>query len=108
MMDYQKKKDDVLAVWQDLFDVCKKMVKQAKAGKEKINASLLKECNAFLRMSLQMMQDGIDEEEERRRNEEAQILDDDLPDFDDSPEDLGGDGNVSPMVKRLKTDVLEF
>ena len=105
-MDYEKKRTEILEVWADLFQVCKAMVKRVKSGKDTINASLLKEVNAFLRLSLEMMERNIEEEEQRKRDEENQIDESLLPDFGDD-EDLG-DSLVDPLVRPLRTNTLEF
>ncbi len=82
-MDYNKKRDEILAVWEDLFAVCKGIVKRVKSGKETINASLLKEVNGFLRLSLELIERNIAEEEEKRKDEEAtREMEENLPEFD--------------------------
>jgi hypothetical protein len=107
-LDYDAKRKEVLNLWEDMFKLCTQMVKKAKAGKIELKASLLKEINQFLRLSIDVIDRGAEEEEERRRIEDAAIDEDDLPTFDDDAEDLGRDGDVSPMAQRMKVDTLEF
>jgi len=106
-LDYDAKRKEVLLLWEDMFKLCTQMVKKAKAGKIELKASLLKEINQFLRLSMDVIDKGAEDEAERRRIEDAQIDEDDLPSFPDNDEGLG-DSLVDPMVRPLRTNTLEF
>ena len=54
-MDYAKKMEDLETLWEDSFQVCRGMVDAAKSGEMKLNASLLKELNAFIKQSVDFL-----------------------------------------------------
>ena len=51
MMDIQKKQEELTLLWSDLFDVCRALVDQMKAGKVELKAGLLQQLNSFLKES---------------------------------------------------------
>jgi hypothetical protein len=55
MTDYDKKRREVLELWETLFQVCQDMVSGVKQGNVKLNASLLKEMNQFLKLSIDVI-----------------------------------------------------
>ncbi len=66
-MDFNAKREDLKRLWEDSFSLCRTLIDGVKEGKMNFNASLLKEVNAFIRLS----NDFIDKlEEEERWNDE--------------------------------------
>lgn len=55
MSDFDKKRQEVLDLWESLFRICKNMVKDVENGDAKLNASLLKEMNQFLKLSIDVI-----------------------------------------------------
>jgi hypothetical protein len=50
-IDFNAKRRELLALWQDSFELCRAFVAAAKAGEATLTASLLKELNGFLKTS---------------------------------------------------------
>ena len=65
----EEKRKELMELWQDSFELCRLFVNQAKAGDLKLTGSMLKELNAFLRSSSDIL-DGFAKEAEAREMEE--------------------------------------
>jgi len=68
-MDFKQKRKELLALWEDSFALCRSFIDAVKAGEAKMNASLLKEINAFLKLSGEVLNDA-EEQEARDRVKE--------------------------------------
>jgi hypothetical protein len=68
-MDFKQKRKELLALWEDAFALCRSFIDAVKAGDAKMNASLLKEINAFLKLSAEVL-DLAEEQEARERAKE--------------------------------------
>ena len=61
-MDFKEKRKELLALWEDSFALCRSFIDAVKAGEAKMNASLLKEINAFLKLSGEVLKDAEEQE----------------------------------------------
>ncbi|BBO80228.1 hypothetical protein DSCO28_07940 [Desulfosarcina ovata subsp. sediminis] len=75
--DIDQKREDLLALWSDVFDLCKGIVESAKKGDLTVRASLLKEIVTYLKLSsdvldkaAQRQREKLLEQEEEDREEE--------------------------------------
>jgi len=73
-LDYNAKMEELEALWQDSFDLCKSMIEACKAGDVRLNASLLKELNGFIKQSVDFLkfreQEQAFENDDSEENEE--------------------------------------
>ena len=78
-MDFKEKRKELLALWEDSFALCRAFIDAVKAGEAKMNASLLKEINAFLKLSGEVLnqaeeQEAMDKAKAITNGEQAQGL----------------------------------
>jgi hypothetical protein len=79
-MDFKQKRKELLALWEDSFALCRAFIDAVKAGEAKMNASLLKEINAFLKLSGEVLNQAEEQEAQDRakaitlKGEDAQGL----------------------------------
>ncbi|WP_319526020.1 hypothetical protein [uncultured Desulfosarcina sp.] len=105
-MDYNAKMEELEVLWQDSFDLCKAMIDACKAGDMKLNASLLKELNGFIKQSVDFLKyreaETAFEKEDEQEEEETLVG---LPSFDG---DSGGDGQLAGDEFKLPDDLPTF
>ena len=56
LINIQDKRAELIQLWNDLFAVCKGIVKSVKAGETTLRGSMLRELNLFLRESAAILQ----------------------------------------------------
>ena len=77
-MDYTKKMEEIEGLWEDSFQICRAMIDACKAGDMKLNASLLKELNGFVKQSVDFLRYRESEQsfsEDAPQSEEDEALD---------------------------------
>jgi hypothetical protein len=86
--------EELEALWEDSFDLCKTMVDACKAGEMKMNASLLKELQGFIRQSVEFLKyreaEQVFHEDHQDDEDEAleKLLNDVSADLEDDPLDV--------------------
>ena len=71
-IDIQQKRQELLQLFDDVFDICKGLVASAKAGDMALKASMLKEINQFMRQSAALL-DRTEKLQKKREEAEQEV-----------------------------------
>lgn len=110
--DIDQKREDLLALWSDVFDLCKGIVESAKKGDLTLRASLLKEIVTYLKLSSDVLDKAAQRQrekllEQQEAEQEDELLDemqeegsDLIAEFEQVERDLYGPANpqAEPLI----------